>query len=119
VWLWLVVVLVPVASAGLAEASPARVAKACATSGLRPKGVTQSITVRGASCARARTVVHEWYDRLKTDDRCIWADGSYKPGICTVKVWHCSSYHTVNGQTYPVTCKSDAGRREVHFVNQV
>jgi hypothetical protein len=25
----------------------------------------------------------------------------------------------VNGQTYPVTCTADRGRRRVHFVNEV
>lgn len=97
----------------------ASTAKACPTSGLHPTGRTRSITEHGTSCPRATTVVREWFQRLKTDNSCIWADGSTRPGVCNVRAWRCSSYHTVNGQTYPVTCKSDAGRREVHFVNEV
>jgi hypothetical protein len=36
-----------------------------------------------------------------------------------VRGWRCISDHTVNGQTYPVTCTADRGRRRVHFVNEV
>lgn len=98
----------------------ATAARACSTSGLHPRGVTQSITAHGTSCARARKVVGEWFQRLKAPHTpCIWRDGSNKPGVCFVRIWRCSSYHTNNGQTYPVTCKSDAGRRKVHFVNKV
>lgn len=100
--------------------SSATAARACSTGGLQPHGVTRSITTRGASCARARTLVREWFQKVKAPHTpCIWRDGSTKPGVCYVRVWRCSSFHTVNGQTYPVTCKSDAGRREIHFVNKV
>lgn len=97
----------------------ATVARACSTSGLHPTGRTRSITAHGTSCARAVTVVREWFQELRTDNSCTWADGSAKPGSCRVRAWHCVAPHTVNGQTYHVTCKSDAGRREVQFVNQV
>jgi hypothetical protein len=104
-----------------ASDSRATAATACPTSGLKPQGVTTSITARGTSCQRARTVVSEWFHKLKQvrNSPCVWADGSDQPGVCTVRVWRCRAYHTVNGQTYPVTCKSDAGRREIHFVNKV
>lgn len=99
----------------------ATAARTCSTSGLHPTGVTRSITARGTSCARARTLVLEWFKKLKAtrNSPCTWMDGSYQPGVCTVRGWRCVAPHTVNGQTYHVTCKSGAGRREVHFVNMV
>jgi hypothetical protein len=97
--------------------SSATAAQACSTSRFR---FTRSITARGTSCARARKVVRKWLDEVKLPhSTCPWADGSTTPGVCGVGAWRCSSYHTVNGQTYPVTCKEDAGRREIHFVNEV
>ena len=99
----------------------ATAARTCSTSGLHPTGVTTSLTDHGTTCPRARTVVREWFTKLKAvrNSPCVWRDGSTHPGVCHVRAWRCVAPHTVNGQTYHVTCKSDAGRREVHFVNQV
>lgn len=97
----------------------ATAARTCPTGGLHPTGVTQSITAHGTSCARARTVVREWFQEVKLPhSTCPWVDGTTEPGVCQVKAWRCSSYHTVNGLTYPVTCVTDASRRKVHFVNK-
>jgi hypothetical protein len=116
------VVLATTASAALASGRvvllPA--AQACPTSGLRPTGVTRSLTARGTSCTTARRVVHLWFQKLKEPNNgCTVPDGSFKPAACTVRVWRCTSTHTVNGATYPVTCVASAGRRRVHFVNEV
>ena len=98
----------------------ATAAQACSTSGLRPTGVTRSLTARGTSCTTARRVVHLWFQKLRQPNTtCVVPDGSYKPAVCTVRVWRCTSTHTVNGATYPVTCVASAGRRRVHFVNMV
>jgi hypothetical protein len=94
--------------------------KACSTRGLRPAGVTRSITARGESCATARRLVHAWFQQLKVPhSQCVVPDGQPGPAVCSVGHWRCTSPHTVNGSTYPVTCVSHAGRRRVHFVNRV
>jgi hypothetical protein len=92
-------------------------AQKCSTRGM-PIAV-RTITAR--DCARARTVVREWFHRLKTPggNACIVPDGSARPGVCTVRTWRCITRHTVNGQTYPVTCTADSGRRRVRFTNEV
>ena len=89
----------------------------CPTHGM-PLAV-RSITAR--DCTRARTVVREWFHRLKTPGggACTVPDGGYRPAVCMVRGWRCTSVHTVNGHTYPVTCTADRGRRRVHFVNEV
>ncbi len=89
----------------------------CSTHGM-PLAVV-SITAR--DCARARTVVREWFHRLKTPggNACTVPDGSTRPAVCTVRNWRCTSVHTVNGGTYPVTCTADRGRRRVQFINRV
>jgi hypothetical protein len=89
----------------------------CSTRGV-PLAV---VTITARNCARARTVVRAWFHRLKQPGgiACSWADGSPRPGDCTVRGWRCISPHTVNGQTYGVTCTADRGRRRVHFVNRV
>lgn len=94
-------------------------AKNCSAHGVR-LGVV-AINEIGSDCARARTLVGAWFDRLKTPggQACLWADGSTRPGVCSVGAWRCSAYHTVNGQTYPVVCTRDAGHRRVRFVTQV
>lgn len=79
----------------------------------------RTITARDVTCATARTVVIDWFYRLKTPggNHCVVPDGGTNPAVCTVGSWQCSSDHTVNGQTYPVTCARR--RRRVHFVNLV
>jgi hypothetical protein len=79
----------------------------------------RTITAHHSTCATARTVLTDWFARLKQPggNACSWRDGSPRPGDCTVQGWRCISPHTVNGQTYTVTCT--AGRRRVHFVNLV
>ena len=117
----LIVLLAAVAGAAHARththAASATAAHRCSTHGM-PNAV-RTITAR--DCARARTVVREWFHRLKQrgGTACIWVDGSTHPGLCRVRGWRCTSWHTVNGQTYPVTCTARAGRRRVHFVNTV
>ena len=88
----------------------------CSTHGM-PIAV-RSIDAR--NCARARTVVRDWFHRLKTPggNHCVVPDGGTNPAVCMVGSWRCASDHTVNGHTYPVTCTA-AGRRRVHFVNLV
>jgi hypothetical protein len=94
--------------------------RSCSTRGLRPAGVTRSITARGESCATARRLVHAWFQKLKVpNSQCVVPDGQPGPAVCAVGHWRCTSPHTVNGATYPVTCVSHAGRRRVHFVNRV
>jgi hypothetical protein len=90
---------------------------ACSTRGM-PIAV-QSISAR--DCPRAHTVVRAWFQRLKAPggNRCLVPDGSSRPATCTVGSWRCTTVHTVNGQTYPVTCTADRGRHRVHFVNRV
>ncbi len=100
--------------------SPSRAAATphkCSTHGM-PIAV-RSIDAR--NCARARTVVRDWFHRLKTPggNHCVVPDGGTNPAVCMVGSWRCASDHTVNGHTYPVTCTADAGRRRVHFVNLV
>lgn len=89
----------------------------CSTHGMPP--AVRAITAHDSTCATARTVVTAWFQRLKAPggNHCTWADGSARPGICTVQSWRCIADHTVDGQTYPVTCT--AGRRQVRFVNLV
>ena len=89
----------------------------CSTHGM-PIAV-RAITAR--DCARGRTVVREWFHRLKTPggNHCVVPDGGTNPAVCMVGSWRCSSDHTVDGHTYPVTCTADRGRRRVHFVNEV
>jgi hypothetical protein len=89
----------------------------CSTHGM-PVAV-RAITAR--DCERARTVVQAWFKRLKEPggNHCIVPDGSPRPATCRVRSWRCTTVHTVNGQTYPVTCTADRGRRRVHFVNEV
>jgi hypothetical protein len=101
----------------LADAHAGATAHRCSTGGM-PNAV-RTITAR--DCARARTVVRAWFHRLKTPggNACIVPDGSARPAVCRVGAWRCTSVHTVNGQTYPVTCTADGGRRRVHFVNRV
>jgi hypothetical protein len=80
----------------------------------------RSITVKGgAICSGARTVVRAWFHRLKTPggNHCVVPDGGTNPAVCMVGSWRCSSDHTVDGHTYPVTCAHR--RRRVHFVNLV
>jgi hypothetical protein len=89
----------------------------CSTHGM-PIAV-RSIDAR--DCTRARAVVRHWFHRLKKPggNHCVVPDGGTNPAVCMVGSWRCSSDHTVNGQTYPVTCTAGAGRRRVHFVNLV
>lgn len=90
----------------------------CSTRGM-PIAV-RSITAKGgAICSGARHVVRDWFHRLKTPggNRCVVPDGGTNPGVCMVGSWRCSSDHTVDGHTYPVTCAFR--RRRVHFVNLV
>jgi hypothetical protein len=97
---------------------PATTSHKCPTRGM-PLAV-RSITVKGgAICSGARTVVRDWFHRLKTPggNHCVVPDGGTNPAVCMVASWRCSSDHTVNGQTYPVTCARR--RRRVHFVNLV
>jgi hypothetical protein len=96
---------------------PAATPHKCSTHGM-PVAV-RSIDAR--NCARARTVVRDWFHRLKTPggNHCVVPDGGTNPAVCMVGSWRCASDHTVNGHTYPVTCTADAGRRRVHFVNLV
>jgi hypothetical protein len=100
--------------------SPSRAltrAHRCSTAGV-PLAV---VTITARDCARARMVVREWFHRLKTPggSACIVPDGSSRPAVCRVRTWRCTSLHTVDGHTYPVTCTAAAGRRRVHFVNRV
>lgn len=96
---------------------PVMTAHRCSTHGM-PFAV-RSITAR--DCARGRMVVRAWFQRLKGPggNACTVPDGSRRPAVCTVGSWRCTSLHTVNGGTYPVTCTADRGRRRVHFVNLV
>lgn len=96
---------------------PAATPHKCSTHGM-PIAV-RSIDAR--NCARARTVVRDWFHRLKTPggNHCVVPDGGTNPAVCMVGSWRCASDHTVNGHTYPVTCTADSGRRRVHFVNLV
>ncbi len=89
----------------------------CSTRGL--PGAVRTVIAR--DCARGRTVVREWFHRLKTPggNACVVPDGSPGPAVCTVHGWRCTSQHTVNGSTYPVTCTAARGLRRVHFVNRV
>lgn len=90
----------------------------CSTRGFRPP-VIESISTRGASCAKARTLVRDW-DRRVRRGQCIWKDGSNAPGVCTIGRWRCSSYHTVNGQSYPVVCQTlGPPRGRVSFIHLV
>jgi hypothetical protein len=79
----------------------------------------RTISARDVTCATARAVVIDWFHRLKAPGghHCVVPDGGTNPAVCTVGSWRCSSDHTVNGQTYPVTCAR--WRRRVHFVNLV
>jgi hypothetical protein len=79
----------------------------------------RTITARDVTCATARTVVVDWFHRLKTPggNHCLVPDGGTNPAVCMVGSWRCSSDHTVDGHTYPVTCA--LRRRRVHFVNLV
>lgn len=79
----------------------------------------RTITAHDVTCATARTVVVDWFHRLKTPggNHCVAPDGGTNPAVCTVGSWRCSSDHTVDGHTYPVTCAHR--RRRVHFVNLV
>jgi hypothetical protein len=97
---------------------PATTSHKCSTRGM-PIAV-RSITARGgAICSGARTVVRDWFHRLKTPggNHCVVPDGGTNPAVCMVGSWRCSSDHTVDGHTYPVTCARR--RRRVHFVNLV
>lgn len=96
---------------------PVATAHRCSTRGM-PLAVR---AITGRDCARARIVVPEWFHRLKEPggNRCIVPDGGSRPATCKVGSWRCTTVHTVNGQTYPVTCTADRGRRRVHFVNEV
>jgi hypothetical protein len=79
----------------------------------------RSITAHDSTCTRARTVVTDWFARLKQPggNHCTVPDGGRNPAICRVGSWRCTSDHTVDGHTYPVTCAHR--RRRVHFVNLV
>jgi hypothetical protein len=79
----------------------------------------RTITARHATCATARTVVRDWFNRLKNPggNHCVVPDGGTNPAVCMVGPWRCASDHTVDGHTYPVTCA--LRRRRVHFVNLV
>ena len=79
----------------------------------------RTITAHDSTCTTARTVVTDWFARLKQPggNHCIVPDGSSRPAVCKVQSWRCTSVHTVDGHTYPVTCT--AGRRRVHFTNEV
>jgi hypothetical protein len=92
-------------------------AHTCSTHGM-PLAV-RAITAHDSTCGTARTVVKDWFQRLKAPggNHCIVPDGSARPAVCMVGSWRCTTVHTVNGQTYPVTCT--ARRRRVHFVNRV
>jgi hypothetical protein len=93
-------------------------ARKCSTRGM-PIAV-RSITARGgAICSGARTLVRDWFHRLKMPggNHCVVPDGGTNPAVCMVGSWRCTSDHTVNGQTYPVTCA--LRRRRVHFINLV
>ena len=97
---------------------PATTSHRCSTRGM-PLAV-RSITAKGgATCSGARAVVRDWFHRLKTPggNRCVVPDGGTNPAVCMVGSWRCSSDHTVDGHTYPVTCAHR--RRRVHFVNLV
>jgi hypothetical protein len=73
------------------------------------------LTTTRTRCATARRLVFAWRRRLsKPHTHCLWRDGSDRPGICTVDRWHCRSYHTTNGQNYPVVCERRP--RRVRFV---
>jgi hypothetical protein len=98
---------------------PSAATHKCSTHGI-PRYV-QAISAHGSTCARARTLVLAWSARRRAPggNRCIWADGATHLGICTIRGWRCVAWHTVNGQTFPVTCTTDAGRRRIHFVNEV
>jgi hypothetical protein len=82
----------------------------------RPGTPGQKCSTHGAT---ARTVVSAWFKRLKAPggNHCLVPDGSAHPAVCMVESWRCTTRHTVDGHTYPVTCA--AGRRRVDFVNEV
>jgi hypothetical protein len=109
--------LISPAPSPTAPSRPGPTAHRCSTSDV-PHAV---VTITARDCARARTVVRAWFHRLKTPggNACLVPDGSTRPAVCTVRTWRCRTVHTVNGQTYPVTCTADRGRRRVHFVNRV
>jgi hypothetical protein len=69
--------------------------------------------------ATARTVVGDWFQRIKEPggNHCFVPDGDPHPAVCMVESWRCTTRHTVDGHTYPVTCT--AGRRRVQFTNEV
>lgn len=85
----------------------------CSTGAMRPE--VRTITAHRTSCAGARKLVAAWRRRAKLGG-CIWRDGSSQPGVCTISAWRCSADHTVNGQTFPVTCTASAPRRRVRFI---
>jgi hypothetical protein len=97
---------------------PAATGHRCSTRGM-PIAVRLITAKGGAICSGARHVVRDWFHRLKAPggNRCVVPDGGTNPGICMVGSWRCTSDHTVDGHTYPVTCAFR--RRRVHFVNLV
>jgi hypothetical protein len=98
-----------------AWATGSSTAQKCSTSGLHPS--VNRLSARGTSCANARKLETEWRRRSHpSSSPCEWADGSTKPGVCTVAGWRCVSTHTVNGQTYPVVCGRRRARRQVKFI---
>ncbi|MBV9803215.1 MAG: hypothetical protein JO130_08505 [Solirubrobacterales bacterium] len=105
----------------LTTADPATAATGlrCSTQGM-PLALKSIDSQQGTTCPKARTLVREWFAKLKIPgNTCHWVDGSAKPGTCTVHRWRCIAPHTVNGQTYQVTCSADAGHRRVRFTNRV
>jgi hypothetical protein len=97
--------------------APHTTAHKCPTHGM-PLAV-RTISAHDSTCATARMVVADWFQRLKAPggNHCIVPDGSPHPAVCMVGSWRCTTHHTVDGHTYPVTCA--AGRRRVHFTNEV
>lgn len=98
-----------------AWATGSSAARGCSTGALRPS--VNRLSARGTSCAKARRLETEWRRRSHpSNSPCDWADGSTKPGVCTVSGWRCVATHTVNGQTYPVVCDRSRPRRQVKFI---
>jgi hypothetical protein len=101
--------------AGAAGASASPQGRSCSPRGLHPR--VETITVRHVSCPAARTLLSEWRHRARQPNtRCVWSDGSSSPGVCTVRGWRCSAYHTTNGWNFPIVCETRAHRREARFV---
>jgi len=74
-----------------------------------------AVTTTRTRCTTARRLVLAWRRRLREPHtRCLWRDGSDRPGICTVDHWRCRSSHTTNGHNYPVVCQR--GPQRVRFI---